>query len=260
MFYAVIFFLLFLAAQAMGQVCGTEALNLLLDNSTIYANGVAVKDRLFITSAANGQEDLAEKLAANPALLNETDPTNGNNALLAAIISGHKDSSERLLSSGINLKHTNKNGQNALHLSAKAGDALLAEKLIAKGLSVSSRDNYGNTPLLYAAASYNPQTVIELLRGGANSSERNNDNLTPLSVATLRGNTANAAALLDAQAAADHITPCGTPLGIAIKMKNRVIFNKLLEAGASTSLADMNGDSPLHIAAASEDINFAQRL
>jgi ankyrin len=81
-----------------------------------------------------------------------------------------------------------------------------------------------------------------------------------LAVAALRGNTANVAALLEAGAPADAVTPCGIPLGIAVKMKNRLIFNKLLESGASPNLADSSGNTPLHIAAAAGDNSLAQVL
>ncbi|MDR2401218.1 MAG: ankyrin repeat domain-containing protein [Deferribacteraceae bacterium] len=262
MFYAVLFFLLFFTARSFGEntlICVGDATALLLDNSTVYNNGVAVRGRLFLTAAANGQADLAEKLAANAGALNETDPANGNNALLAAILSGYPNSINWLLESGINIKHINKNFQNALHLSAKTGYADLSDTLISKGLSVSGRDRAGNTPLLYASASHNPQTVAVLLKRGATPVIYNNDNLTPLAVSALIGNTANVALLLEAGASADGLTPCGTPLGIAVKMKNRLIFDKLLEYRASPAGIDLDGNTPLHFAAAA-DTDMAQTL
>jgi ankyrin repeat protein len=253
MFYAVLFLLLFSAFPTFAYSalnCGGDATELLEDGAQIYKDGVTVKDRPFLTAAANGQTDLAKKLAEGTGALNETDPANGNNALLAAILAGYPGAADWISERGINLKHTNKNGQNALHLSAKSGYADLSEKLISKGLAVSGRDRAGNTPILYAAYAHNPQTLSILLSKGAKSSEKNSDNLTPLTIASLQGNTANAAVLLEAGAEADEITPCGTPLGIAIKMKNREIFDKLLEYGASPSASDLNGDTPLHLAAA----------
>jgi ankyrin repeat protein len=262
MFFTILFFLLF-EATAIGQEynmpvldCGGEASALLMDNSVTYSN--MVKDRPFLTAAANGQTDLAKKLAADGADINETDPANGFNALMASILTGDPD--EWLLESGINLKYANKAGQNALHMSAKMGYSDFSLKLISKGLPVSGKDKMGNTPLLYAAAAHNPRAVIALLNKGAKTDERNDDNLTPLAAASLIGNTATVAVLLEAGADPNVLTPCGAPLHAALRQKNRLIFDKLLEYRASPEIADMNGDTPLHMSAAADDVVSARAL
>ncbi|KJE92996.1 hypothetical protein CAOG_03862 [Capsaspora owczarzaki ATCC 30864] len=110
-------------------------------------------------SAERGRADYVSALLALGALGNAVDHQ-GDDAMMMAIRSGHRDVAWTLLTVGKCSPHTsNKSGITALHLAARAGDARLVAELLRRQAKAHAVDQKRHTPL-HAACSPMPNVPI----------------------------------------------------------------------------------------------------
>lgn len=207
----------------------------------------------------------------------------GNTALHMAATGGDLRIVEKLVvvaKARVDLR--NRDDCTPLHLAKKtAVAALLLPGSNRKGF-VNAPDVNGRTPLHYAARSSQDGSLIRfLLEQGAVLNARDASGASPLSFAVLGANKKIVKLLLELRANPNFEGGENqeTPLHAAVAMASELvvdidgrsssssheadivdIFGLLLQAGALTSSTDCHGNTPLHLAAASNNLKFCQAL
>ncbi len=183
---------------------------------------------------------------------------------------------------------------------AARGDAAEIKKLAGSGADLNARDGYGRTPLHVATFKKNRDAITALVKAGADINARENDRYDAVTIAsvaddvgTLRmllqlgasakqitsrydGTALIAAAhlghdlvvkmLIDAGAPLDHVNNLGwTALIESIVLGNggsrhTETLRALVHAGASVTIADRNGQTPLQLARSRGYKNMVQIL
>jgi ankyrin repeat protein len=156
----------------------------------------------------------------------------------------------------------------SLHLCAAVGIAAHAAILLDHGGDVSGKDNSGATPLHAAAVTGNYGVASCLLERGANSNDRDSAGRTPLHVAVVQSHAKEDTdkfkqfkrverrfeelftLLLDKGADLNAIdNRKNTPLVLAAENGSIALVRAILERGGSPNSKNIEGYSPLHIAA-----------
>lgn len=115
---------------------------------------------------------------------------------------------------------------------------------------VNKRDNEGNTPLFYATKT---EDIKELINLGADINHENNEHKTPLFYADYN----KAKILIESGADVNHLDEgCASPLFFSDLKTSRL----LIENGALVDQSDMEGDTPLSVAASYKDIEKGKFL
>ena len=189
-------------------------------------------------AARGGHADAARQLLAAGAPVDDAG-ADGTSALVVAAHSGHTATALALLDAGANPNDAG-SGYTALHIAVRRGDLALVNALIARGAQPDTRlakatparrlsddialtrSLVGTTPLWLAANYGHSEIVGVLAAAGANLNATANDGSTPLMAAIGRNEQAAAA-----------------------------VARQLVEAGANVDVADDNGGTALHRAAAS---------
>lgn len=187
-----------------------------------------------------------------------------------------------LLSSGASPFHKNTNEQTCLHLCASNADRVLAygqctPNMVGKdlpihaflklGFDIEDKDKNGNTALHAASfvsgasgriAEYHVSTLLE---AGADPTSINNDLKTPLHLAAEAGQCSSVEILAKAMRSSqklDHQDSLRkTALHYAACAGRLASVRSLLRAGASHSIKDGEGQTPLHVAAIYASDNFS---
>jgi ankyrin repeat protein len=201
----------------------------------------------------------------------KTNVTNqyGSSPLSEAVKVGDAELVSMLLDHHADPNSANRDGQTALMLASSLGAVDVAQLLIGKGANVDAVETYrGQTALMWAAAENHPDVVDLLLAHHADvkirakyddwprqiTSEpraqfRSTGGLTALLYATRSGCLPCAHTLVKAGADVNEPNPDGvTPLINAIDNRNYDIAMFLLDKGASPSMWDMSGRTPLYMA------------
>lgn len=229
-------------------------------------NGASYKsslspDKQIINAAVNGQFDRLINLINSGGNINETDPYNGDNALIASIIAGDGKIADLLMEKGINVKHKNNNGQSPLHIAANYGLYDIAKKLLRKGLKVNDKDNGGNTALMYASAAPYKNMVDLLINSGANIEDKNNQGETPLLIAARTGNTETVKNLIDNGANKNATDNNGNNAVMkAVQNKNSYTTQELINEKVDPNKPNNDKVTPLMVAIANNDINLTDTL
>jgi ankyrin repeat protein len=120
--------------------------------------------------------------------------------------------------------------------------------LLAKGARANGTDTWGNTPLLLAAREGHTEAVRMLIKAGALIDGRDGA-MSPLAASALRGHTATVRFLISNDADINAAGLGGqAPLLLAVKLNRLEVAKVLLDAGASTAVADRSDYSLLMVA------------
>ena len=192
---------------------------------------------------------------------------NGFTPLHEAAESNSIEDLEELLAGGANpnAKESLLN-QTPLHRAAMAGSKDAAERLLQAGADPNIRDVDGDTPLHQALKDTTNKdkqlpTINTLMAYGADRDLTDRANLsTPLHLAALSRNLDAAARLIQEKANPNTPDLNGhTPLHLAAG-RSSALTQQLLAAGASPHIRTPNGNTPLHSAAVSARSDSAERL
>lgn len=119
-------------------------------------------------------------------------------------------------------------------------------------------------PIHEAVEKGETEKVAQLLRGGAQLEAKDKEGFTPLSTAAYKGRGEIAKLLISKGAAVDAVDNVGgTPLLWAINGKHSALAQLLIRKGANVNRkmsAKPGGDSPLHLAAATNQTNLVTFL
>ncbi|KAL7296064.1 hypothetical protein TKK_0010618 [Trichogramma kaykai] len=204
----------------------------------------------------------------------------GNTPLHLAMSYGHKNLIGLLLRRGADPNRANAEGWTCLHFvchrdSDDDEDNLLRTFLeindeLGHRLRIDARSNWGNTPLHMAMDNGHKEVAKSLLRRGADPNAANNDGETPLHVlcqvdddeyhellvAFFRVNDElNRFAQIDARDEEGD-----TPLHWALFNEHKRLTELLLRRNANPNLANVHGETPLHVVCKSEHDNGLSAL
>ena len=235
-------------------------------------------------SSERGYGRIAKQLIENNADLDQEDRIFGWTPLIIAARHGHSDLAKMLIESGADVNARKNDGGTALHQAANHGHLEIVESLLAAGSQVDSPDNDGWTPLFLASAQGKSDVVRLLILRGADVNFKDSDNLTPLHAAASRSQhevvsilTAKGAGV-DATTRSNSWTPLHMASGagvLAVLAKpvtyqariggpieaeeflsvmmsagdREATIENLASAGAGVGQVDIDGNTPLHIAA-----------
>jgi ankyrin repeat protein len=142
----------------------------------------------------------------------------------------------------------------AIHFAAKGGSPKVVQSMLYRGLSANSKDKWGRTPLFYTAEHNHPLCTTVLLNGGANRWLVDNKGRTALWLAARNGNDRIVDMLVDDDdddAAADinmGDLDGVTPLHVAAAYGHFEAVKVLLQHGADLNVVDKDGHKPIDMA------------
>jgi ankyrin repeat protein len=193
-----------------------------------------------------------------------------NAALLNAVLREHLNIVKLLLDEGANLEQTPKKEFNALHAAAREGNIAILETLLnVPGGKELINEHYveggiEKSPLYFASENDHSASAELLLRYGAVVHVASPLNKGPLHIAAKYGNLRTLKLLLDSKEGKNFIdTPMFigvTPLYYAAQNGHTEVVNFLLSRGADTKQAAKDGQTPIHIAVATQNCSVAEAL
>jgi len=121
-----------------------------------------------------------------------------------------------------------------LHAAAAQGDAARIAQLLAGGANPNSRDGHGRTPLHVATFAKRREAIRALAQGGADLGALENDRYDAVTIAAVADDEATLALLLQLGASAKLITSRydGTALIAAAHLGHDGVVRQLIQAGA----------------------------
>jgi uncharacterized protein len=121
-----------------------------------------------------------------------------------------------------------------LHAAAAQGDAVRIAQLLAGGANPNSRDGHGRTPLHVATFAKRREAVRALAQGGADLGALENDRYDAVTIAAVADDEATLALLLELGASAKLTTSRydGTALIAAAHLGHDGVVRQLIQAGA----------------------------
>ncbi|XP_047040315.1 protein phosphatase 1 regulatory subunit 12A isoform X8 [Helicoverpa armigera] len=172
---------------------------------------------------------------------------------LAACTAGDKDEVQRLLKRGADINTANVDGLTALHQACIDDNLDMVEFLVTHGADVNRGDNEGWTPL-HATASCGFVSIARyLLENGADVAAVNYDGELPVDIA-------------ESDAMGDMLQKIIDEKGVDCEKSRNAEVDTLLSdarnwaANGYVEVRDMNGGTPLHVAAAKGYIDVAKTL
>jgi uncharacterized protein len=193
-------------------------------------------------------------LAAAVLAILMTLPANGQNrdqTLIAAAGTGDLAGVERLIREGASVAARDNRGRTALLAATHGNHVAAARALIAAGADVNAKDDIQDSPFLYAGAEGRIEILKMTLAAGADLNSTNRYGGTALIPAAHHGHTEAVRILLGTAIDKDHVNRLGwTALIEAVILGDggsvhSEIVRLLVEAGASASIADKEGVTPL---------------
>ncbi|KAL7198680.1 hypothetical protein ACSBR2_021063 [Camellia fascicularis] len=172
----------------------------------------------------------------------------GDTPLNHATIGQHYQTAVFLVENGANPNMANDKGFIALHYAAERGHKEFLRLLISKGAEVDANSDSG-TPLQCAAAKGRKEAVKILLDRNANPNSVCHHIFTPLVVSILAGSFECTSLLLKAGANPNLGSRGQTPLTIAVCEGETEVIKCLLKAGANPNVTNLDGLTPLELAA-----------
>lgn len=144
-------------------------------------------------------------------------------------------------------------GMTPLMTAIFAGQEKAAEILLAAKPQLEARSRDGRSALIWAAGWGTPAMVQKLLDAGAEKNARDEANFTALIMAAARGDAKSVDILIKSGADINAKNKWNhTALMTAIRTGNKEKIDALLNAGAGANDADLDGLTPVHMAAESD--------
>jgi len=205
--------------------------------------------------------DLAQKLMAAGAKIN-TAGDYGETPLTLALANGDSALSEKLLKAGADWKATRWNGETALMIAAGAGSVQEVRMLLDRGADVNGAEPKSLQNALMWAASEGHAGVVDLLvQRGADVNAASKSGFTALVFAALKNDATSVKRLLAAGANPNYAIPDKTKvLTIATANRSYAASMALLDGGADPNIADATGNTPLHMAAQTGELDLVKKL
>ncbi len=187
----------------------------------------------------------------------EVEDPYGRTALLLAADRGEAEVTGFLLRNGAEIDAADDAGYTALHYTAMSTSVATMDTLLSWSTNVDATDDLDRGPLTSAVLARQPEMIYKLLLAGANPNLRDKNGMGPLHHAVMIGAGDVVAELVKQFSDIDMLTGTGladkawegaTALHLAIAFDNNELMEQLIAAGASTSIANRKGDTPLMLA------------
>lgn len=218
-------------------------------------------------AASNGSFNEISSLIKRGVDIDEPDGDSGENALTIAIMGGHNDAVELLISSGANVDFVASQGNTPLLSAAYQGDKNigLCRRLLDAGASVNftpSSGQYTGVTALYLAASKGAEKVSKLLLdAGADVSVRLPDGQSLMYAAAMGGNPKIIKAFKERGVEANGIENGGRrPIHIATAADQPKAVQCLIELGVPVDQLSDDKETPLLVAAMNDNVASAKVL
>jgi ankyrin repeat protein len=196
-------------------------------------------------AAVRGRANVARALIGAGSSTSERDSC-GTTPLNLAARKGHADVVRVLLASGASHDEVNSCKTTPLHCAALSGNGEVVRVLLDAGASHCAVDERGWTPLHLAASE---SVARVLMDAGASACATDAHGITPLHCAAAWGHTSVVRILLTATPRVAETDAAIMNLAIKRGYASHDTVRILIDAGASHSVADAHGMTPLHCAA-----------
>jgi ankyrin repeat protein len=248
----------------------------LLDAGANANAALRAGETVLMRAARTGNPRIARALLAHGANVNARESVQQQTALMWAVAQGHGEVTRILLESGADPRARSTSGFSPLLFAARSGDIASARVLLDAGVDVNEGAPDGASPLLIAVASAQEDVARLLLERGANPNQADTLGYAPLHATVWKpsakeglvrahASVALVDALLsrgadpDARMVKDPPAVPGsyffqqglvgaTPYWLAAKSADVDIMRALAKGGASITLANKDGNTPLMVA------------
>ncbi|KAJ5511931.1 Mg2+ transporter protein CorA-like/Zinc transport protein ZntB [Penicillium expansum] len=208
-------------------------------------------DTALIRFAFLGELKLVAYLLGKEADITAMEDESGDTALHVAAIEGHFEVVQMLWNARPAeidiLELRNKSGQTSLLAAAQCNQSEITKFLLDEGAKYDVQDNDGNTPLHYAAMTNDLELAQRLPKNEERSSESpdqlNADNKSKYSTILNRQNKNQ-----------------DTPIVLTASSEQTSVFDFLLKSGANLNVRVKNGDTVLHRAAQTGNLDIVKKL
>ncbi|MDD2898325.1 MAG: ankyrin repeat domain-containing protein [Desulfuromonadaceae bacterium] len=203
--------------------------------------------------------EIVKLLIANGADVN-AESSDGETPLIFAAAAGRSDLVELLIAHNANINSKGNEGVSALYMATIMDRLAVAKLLLEHGAKVDSRTKSGYTPLMYAARIGNYSFTEMLIAHGAdvNASDFSNK-WHPLAWALSYAALSSSAGQKQAKTQMNHseFKEYQSKLKF-LKREWHEVAQSLVNHGADVKVTDINGDSPLYLAALIGDAGLVE--
>ncbi len=216
-------------------------------------NAAAASDgeTALMAAVLKGSDELTRMLLAAGASVNAKDRA-GKTALIHAPLyrNSNPEVVRVLLAAGAGVNAADGEGRTALMQAAYQGSAEIVGLLLGAKASVNAKDGKGMTALMHSWASHNADIARVLIKAGASVNERDEKGWTALMYSAPRyyndSGAESVKVLIAAGADVNTADADGmTPLMLASRWYDAEVIRSLLAAGASINAKDKKGQTPL---------------
>jgi pectate lyase len=236
--------------------CPYRSKELGVDNDIFCTLTNSTEPRLSLhEAAAQGKIDRLRALLAQGQDLDSFEDSRYKTVLHRAVISGHRNIVELLLSKEVDVDAGRYDMGTPLYFAVQKERTQIAELLITHDADVNATNSAGDTPLHSAAREGHADIAGLLIANGAKIDIKNNKGQTPLDIALSNGHIQIVKLLRSHGAVVDM-----SSLHIAVQLGDCAAVRALLEDGADINAHDDNGRTALHVAVLNGDKDTAALL
>lgn len=215
-------------------------------------NAAAASDgeTALMAAVLKGSDELTRMLIAAGASVNAKDRAGKTALIHAPRYRTNPEVVRDLLAAGADVNAADGEGRTALMQAAYQGSAEMVGLLLGAKSSVNAKDGKGMTALMHAWASHNADIAKVLIKAGASVNERDEKGWTALMHSAPKYYNDSCAesvkVLIAAGADVNTADADGmTPLMLALRWYDAEVIRSLLAAGASINAKDKKGQTPL---------------